>query len=585
MIDIDVAPGKKGRLLVRCVNASREALDAIQSLLSTSYSPKYEGFFISLDDFDHFYKRMSQFGANDEGQITVDANNEIQQYQTKIGTLKELKRAKPDWEFLADIHGWKTKPYDDQLQCVKFHVARKRSIEGSETGIGKTLILLYTYLYWRSQGEQRPALILCMNSGKLDWEKEVLEHTNLKPLMVGNGSRQIQADIERFKEGKHDVLILHYDCLFQDSRSRVSIFDMVSQLSFGFVAVDEVHTLKNPDSKRHKRIVSLLDGLSNIPIVCATGTAVDGNPRSAWAPLRIIANRSTHYFPSYVDFSRYFVVREPRFFNKKKVMVDVGFRNLRRLRELMDPAMIRFLKSEVLGRPSKIFQNRVVALTGEQAKLYNTVKRQVRSEVMTQDGDVISLANAATKILRLRQIINHPSIIRDVTSYSGGSAKYAELDLVAEEILSNPEAKLLIWTQWKAAVDELVKRYKGYGSIAYYGGSDDKTVRDRVLSGKARVVVAIPEKAGTSVDWLKVCRTAVYIEKPWSLTLYRQSLDRIDRRANTDPALIVTISVENSVDQLIDAVLAKHQALFDAVTLDEEKLLHLGKEELLEYLD
>jgi SNF2 family DNA or RNA helicase len=585
MIQIDVAAGKKGRLLIQCFNCARESLDAIHSLLSTNYSPKQEGFLVAVSDFHYFLDRLKAFNSPDmNAHMSCEAQALVAAHYQDEEHFKRLKVATPDWEFLESIPGWKTKPYSDQLQCVKFHVERKRSLEGSETGIGKTLVLLYTFLHWKARGAKR-GLILCMNSGKLDWEKEVYQHTDLSVLTVGNGSNQIHHDLSKFTSGNYDLLILHYDCLFQDSRSKVCVFDIVKKLSFDFVGVDEVHMLKNPSSKRHKRVVSLLEGLGSIPLVCATGTAIDGNPRSAWAPLKLVAQKPSHYFPSYAEFSRHFVIREPRFFGRQKVMVDTGFKNLRRLREMVEPSMIRFLKSEVLDRPSKIFQNRNVELHGDQAKLYNEVKRQIRQEITTQEGDKISLANAATKLLRLRQILNHPLVIRDVENYSGGSAKYAELDFLAEEILSHPDSKLLVWTQWKAAVDLLVKRYRGYGSIAYYGGSDDRVVRDKVLSGKARVIVAIPEKAGTSVDWLKCCRTAVYLEKPWSLTLYRQSLDRIDRRSNTDAALIVNITVPQSVDGFVDAVLQKHQEVFDALTLDEEKIIDLGKDELLKYLD
>lgn len=593
MIDIDIANGKKGRLVVRSVDetgnpvsASRTVVDAIQSLLSTSYSPKQGGFLISFDDFPNFLQRVETIDNSEiSGHISDAAKVLIAQHQEKTRTIVSLKKDEPQWELLDKIDGWKTRPYPDQMQCLQFHISRRRSLEGSETGIGKTLTTLYTYLYWKSIGVAQHGLILCTNSGKLDWEKEVEQHTNLTCLSVGNGTEIIRKDLDKYQAGKFDLLILHYDCLFQDARSRISIFDLVRGLPIDFIVLDEAHMLKNPTSKRHKRVVELVETYGDIPLVCATGTAIDGNPRSAWAPMKIIEGRPNHFFPSYVDFSRYFVVREPRFFYRKKVMVDVGFRNLKKLKDMMEPVMIRFLKSEVMGRPSKIYQNRIVTLTGDQEKLYNQVKRQIRNELVTSDGDSISIVNAATKILRLRQILNHPSIIRDVEKYNGGSAKYNELDFIVEEILSNPEAQLLVWTQWKAAVDLLVNRYKEHKSIAYYGGSDDRAVRDSVLSKKSRIIIAIPEKAGTSIDWLKGIRTAVYLEKPWSLTLYRQSLDRIDRRVNVDPALIITIAAENSVDGFVDAVLQKHQAMFDAITIDDETLLTLGKAELLRYLD
>ena len=105
-----------------------------------------------------------------------------------------------------------------------------------------------------------------------------------------------------------------------------------------------------------------------------------------------------------------------------------------------------------------------------------------------------------------------------------------------------------------------------------------------MLAKKARIVVAIPEKAGTSIDWLKVCRTAVYLEKPWSLALWRQSVDRIDRRSNTDFAYIIQLEANESVDQLVNTMLERRQNVFDAITLEDERLVALGKDELLKYL-
>jgi SNF2 family DNA or RNA helicase len=225
-----------------------------------------------------------------------------------------------------------------------------------------------------------------------------------------------------------------------------------------------------------------------------------------------------------------------------------------------------------------------VQITGAQLELYNQIKKAVSDEIKTNDGDHVSLAGIASRTLRLRQILNHPALIDGVVHFSGESAKYLELDDILEEILSHPETQVLVWTQWRGAVEMLVKRYREYGAIALYGGSDEREVRDKVLSKKARVVIAVPEKAATSIDWLKVCRTAVYLEKPWYLTLYRQSLDRIDRRTDTDPALIISIEAVKSVDQLVNAALKQRQDVFDAVSVDDEKLVAMGKESILGYL-
>lgn len=582
MLDVDVAAGQKGRLAIRLVGASDQAKTAVNSLLSSIYNEKQGAFLIAVQDFPILVERLHALNAPDPGEMTVEAKALIDAFEAECRRFIALKGAPADPSILKNIEGWKTNPYPDQLQCIRFHVERGRSLEAGETGIGKTLILLYTFLHWKTLGIAKRGLIVCLNSGKLDWESEIKAHTNLKPFMVGNGSKEVLGDLQRFEKSDADLLILHYDPLLTNSKSTADVFGHFKKMKFDFVALDEVHTLKNPKSVRHRRVMELVEGWGDIKLICATGTAIDGNPKSAWAPLKLIEKRKDQYFPPYQLFYNHFVVREERHFYRRRIMVEVGFRNLGHLRNWMDYSSIRFLKSEVMNRPSKIFQTRIVTMNAAQRKLYDEVKRAVREAVKTE-GDQVSVEGASTKLLRLRQIANHPHVA-GFTKFGGDSAKYLELDEVLEEILSNPDAQVLVWTQWRDAVDLLVKRYKQYNAIAFYGGSDDRAIRDKVLTKQARVVVAIPEKAGTSIDWLKVCRTAVYLEKPWYLPLYRQSLDRIDRRANTDPALIISIEAVNSADQAVNAVLKFKQDIFDALTLNDEKLVAMNKEELLSYL-
>lgn len=579
-IHIDVSQ-KKSNLLQVIPSGLSSTGRAILSGLLTNKAQKDGTHLIATCDYEPLVNSLRDVKAPDVVDVSIAALSRVQDYQNTIAQFRVLKNAPVSPEFMKNIQGWKTSPYPDQVQCINFHTAWGRSLEMSETGCGKSLSLLYTYLYWKTQKIVKHGLFLTVNSGKPDWSEQVTQHTTLKALTVGNGTNNVADDIQKFLHGNYDILIAHYDCLIHGTDR---VFELLKKINFGFVCLDECHVFKNPQSQRHKRVMELVESLGDVKLVCASGTAMDGNPKSAWAPLKLIHNKPGVYFPGYYDFFRHFVTTMPIKVKGRHINVETGYKNLRDLKKLLEPVSIRFLKSEVMGRPSKIFQTRFVTLGGAQEKMYNEIKKAVRNEILTEDGDTISVVGVATRILRLRQILNHPSLISTVGHYTGDSAKYSELDDVVEEILSNPEAQMLVWTQWREAVNKLVQRYKNFNAIAYYGGSDDKKIREAVLQKKARIVVAIPEKAGTSVDFLKVCRTAVFLERPFSLSLYRQSLDRIDRRSNTDAALIIDIHASNSVDMLVNAILRKKQEIFESVTLSDEKLVSLGKEELLSYL-
>jgi hypothetical protein len=87
--------------------------------------------------------------------------------------------------------------------------------------------------------------------------------------------------------------------------------------------LDEVHTLKNPQTIRHKRIMDLVQGWGDIKLICATGTAIDGNPKSGWTPIKLVEN-PTQYFPSYYEFCRHFIEYGTKYFYNREVKVEIG---------------------------------------------------------------------------------------------------------------------------------------------------------------------------------------------------------------------------------------------------------------------
>jgi hypothetical protein len=164
--------------------------------------------------------------------------------------------------------------------------------------------------------------------------------------------------------------------------------------------------------------------------------------------------------------------------------------------------------------------------------------------------------------------------------------------------MADPMAKVVIWTEWREAVRMLSERYKQkYGTIELVGGVDSQTL---LKWGKEwdtmpeRVAIAIPAFGGTGIDFLSRCRTAIYVEPPYSTILFRQSLDRIHRRIGeikteidrikSSPATIIFLQVEKTIDELVYKILGQKGNLVDALLTTDEKLIQIGRSDLLAYL-
>jgi SNF2 family DNA or RNA helicase len=319
---------------------------------------------------------------------------------------------------------------------------------------------------------------------------------------------------------------------------------------------------------------------------------------------------SSDFLPHVSRFESHFVVKQDVEYGrkkgdashgkKKKTVVSrvVGYKNLDELKALIESVSIRRTKADMVGFPEKITMIRDVVLSGAQLALYRKISEEVLSK-LASDGevDVDTFMGDTTKGLRLRMALNHPSLLDE----PGDSAKYLECDALLEEILSNPLAKVIIWTEFRKGVDLLYDRYNDlYGAVKIYGGVDNKQLAlieaAFVRNDGPKVAVCIPAKAGTGVDFLARARTSIYIDRPYSLTLFNQSGDRIHRRVTasenkteldmirSQPATLIFLDVVGSIDEGVRDKLASKMDLSMALTTSNDTLMKIGRSDLIRYL-
>jgi SNF2 family DNA or RNA helicase len=337
-----------------------------------------------------------------------------------------------------------------------------------------------------------------------------------------------------------------------------------------------------------------------------TGTPVSESPMNAYVALRTL---SMDIIPHIQKFQNHFELRKninvPRK-NPKTQKVEyitvnkaVGHKNLEELRGLLDSISIRRTKDDMTGFPDRVLMVRDVEMKGKQLALYKTICGELVADISDQERiDLDKFLSDDLKTLRLRQVMNHPSLLDE----GGDSAKYIECDAILEEILADPEAKVVIWTEYRRSVELLQERYnKKYGAVKIYGGVNNKQLEkiahEFENADTPRVAVCIPAKAGTGVDFLARARTAIYIDRPYSFTLYKQSLERIHRRVvqegehqsdldriRSKPATMIFIDVVQSIDELIRNQLLEKERMATALTTSTEKLVEMGREDILRYL-
>lgn len=571
----------------------------VRGLLS-SYEVDENTWTISYYDMAMLRHRLDMLGLVEGRTIHEDAFQWITWIHSQRVRNEEIKKGVNN-QFVSGLLDGKLKtvPYEDQLSAISFAYNNRRVGIFDEMGVGKSLEALATVV---ALGPKvRRSLLICPYTVQIGFLKEIKKHTHLKPLAVPNGRKRALSFIQGNKDTEWDVLLIHPENLIGGGKQwGGQILKLLRDMQWDMIIVDEFHMYKNPDAKRTKCVLSLLndsrDREGNRPrAILMTGTPVSESPLNAFVVLRSL---SLDTVPHQNKFENHFVVKKNVTYGHRGTHRKVvGFKNLDELKGLLEAVSIRRTKDDMTGFPDRVFMVRDVEMSGKQLALYKTICGEIVADLPRDSMvNLYRFLSDNSTVLRLRQVMNHPSLLDE----EGESAKYVECDSVLEEVLSDPEAKVVLWTEYRKGVELLYERYNStYGAVKIYGGvgNDELAVIADQFENAAspRVAVCIPAKAGTGVDFLARGRTSIYIDRPYSFTLYKQSLDRIHRRVaasaptrldmiRAKPATVVFLDVVASVDELIRDKLLGKQDMADAITTSNEKLVEMGREDLLRYL-
>lgn len=568
----------------------------------TAYEIEENLWSLSFHDLNMLKARLDQVGLVERRTMTEEAYEWVSYLTSLLVRNADLKRGVNIEQIQGALEGHlKYVPYADQLPAISFAVNNRRSGIFDEMGVGKTLEALAAVVVLGPK--IRRVLVICPYTAQISFKREVEKHTHFKAIQVPSGRKRAFQFIEENQDTEWDLMLVHPENLI-GGRGRGNVYGDITKLlrsmQWDLFIVDEFHLYKNLTAKRTKCVLSILnesqdrDGKRPRAILL-TGTPVSESPLNAYVALKVLTQ---DYLPHISKFEHHFVVKQSISYGSKGTHDKVvGYRNLDELKTMIEAVSIRRTKADMTGFPDRVAMIRDVELTGKQLALYKTICGEIvaglpRSTMI----NLMRFLSNTTTVLRLRQVMNHPNLLDE----AGESAKYLEIDNLLEEILADPEQKVILWTEFRRAVDNLYERYNPiYGATKLYGGVTNEQLEriafDFESMNAPRVAVAIPAKAGTGLDFLARARTAIYVERPYSFTLYKQSIDRIHRRITSGkmsyldairakPATMIFLDVMGSVDELIRDRLFGKQDLADALTTSDERLVEMGREDLIKYL-
>ena len=532
----------------------------------------------SVLDFFIFKDFISKSNLKISINLTDKALDILKRFLEYRGKLMDIKMGVFNTEINTSL---KTKPYEDQKSAIKFFLELKKSLNCSSVGIGKTLCALGTFNILRNQNKVSNCLVITLNQVKLEWNREIPKHTNYSYRIIGNGSKNVLKDLDEFNE---DILVVHYDIIINDL-----VKTKLISMGFDFWIIDEAHTLRNVQSQRSESLFEVFETTNPTYLNMLTGTPVSNSPENAQAILRYICPKIV---PGKVKFQNHFcnyILIKPKGMNRRIPILNKSkpYKNLNELNFMMDMCSFRKTHADVKDFPQTVISIKDVEMEKDQEILYNKIKNETYMEIAKMPEKAMNLNMVMVKTWRLRQAISHPAILGE---YKTSSAKFKVLDNLLDEVLSEPDSKVVLFSCHRETLELLVHKYKDqYGARLFAGVGNEFTDEMRKENNtrffddsNSRMLCAMTSLA-VGGNWGQVARTGIFVDLPIIPTDWKQSMGRITRRDAKGISSIIALLCANTVDDWVWKLLDTAKQVTNEIIKGDNDIL-IDKDDLIKEL-
>jgi len=504
---------------------------------------------------------------------------------------------------------FKTNPYTHQREGLVHAYYYLRSALFYSCGLGKTKIVID---WQRLTGCK--LLILCPKVVLYTWAREAARHGIEQEYRIVDAASK-KKKLAQISEAKdYSGMVISYDS------AKRYMEEIAAEMPYTAIVADESHYIKNGRSARTKAAMELSKKAARRIIM--SGTPSLGDPRDLHPQFQFLtpALMPEPFWKFRMRFCKV---------SKYNKYIVVGFKNLDILHDRVATVALRRKKEECLDLPPRSIIDVYVPLAPKQRRLYNTLyissgfedlmTQLIQEEKLLSASGIVDMPNVAVMISKLMQVTcgfiykkeDLPDIcdgcehVRDCVDngtqpYTGNcevnqtpakrlvelladNAKKDMLRAKLEEILADPENKVIIWGQFLAELDIIEEVVLGLwnkddhksnwleGEQPFHVRVDSKTSKHvteyaetfntdpncKVYIGQVATGVGITLNGGNYM---------IYNSVPWKLGDYEQSIDRNHRIGQDRPLTVFRLLGEGTVDVDVARALSVKTTVSETMT-------------------
>ena len=432
-----------------------------------------------------------------------------------------------------------------QRDGVRALLEMDRLLLSDDMGLGKTVQAVAALRILKARGALRSCLVVAP-AGVLDqWRREIAKWAPELSAIIVRGA----ADDRTWQwRSAADVKLASYDVMRSDAGRLSRLRD--SGGAWDAVVLDEAQRIKNRNE---------------------TSAAAKSLPRArSWALTGTPLENDEEELASIMEFVDHDGTPPPRRYQAGPV-----------LRERHQALQLRRRKRDVLADlPPKLETRLTIALHPDQRLSYDKAEREGIVYLKSLGADV-GIRHVLELVTRLKQICN-------ADPRTGASSK---LDDIEERLsaLATQGHKALIFSQYTSeasGVAAAARHLRAFAPLTLTGETPPEeraALVERFKAGDAHKALIVSLRAGGVGLNLQEASYVFHLDRWWNPAVERQAEDRTHRLGQTVKVNVVKYACEGTIEERIDRILERKQALFDRLVDDVSLDLsaRLGRDELL----
>jgi len=494
-------------------------------------------------------KALDKIAADKPDLLRVSILCETWRYQKLVQIRRKKKKTafleneKQDKNILSVL---KFPLYSYQRQGVKHLALGERALLADEMGLGKTVQAIGACRVLQNLSGVSRVLVVCPASLKTEWAEQITAATHLSYEIISGprGNRLVQYKKPQF------FTLTNYEQILVD------LDDLQNLVKPDIVILDEAQRIKNWRTKTAGAIKRLQSRYAFV----LTGTPLENRIDELYSIVQFLD-------PELLG---------PLFrFNRDYYKLDnqgraIGYKNLDKLRRKTRSIMLRRRKADVEGDlPDKTTRHHYLPMTEEQELRYFDYERVVgqiaararKRPLLPEEFKRLQMGLASMRMMCDTPYILDPNV-RDCP-------KLEELERVLEDMLEDPQAKIIIFSEWVRMLDLVRERIDDFNvGYAWHTGSVPQDRRrieiNRFKEDPECRIFLSSESGGVGLN-LQVASNVINLDLPWNPAKLEQRIARAWRKHQKRAVTVVNLITQNSIEHRMVGLLSQKQAIADNV--------------------